>query len=409
MLTKKSFFQFKLMLLAFAGIILFLPVLKSQASTVWQVTGSKGVVSTGAGYETDITTSDQGIVYTAFQDKKFGKKARVRKFNGSSWSDLADADNPRGLVSAREGYKPALAAKGNSVYIAFSDQSQNYRVKVKKWDGVNWTDLSDNNHPLGLISSQKGEEPEIQLNKSGSLLYVAFRDELSGSRIKVMQWNGTGWAEVSDENNPSGLISSAGGAEVAIVSSKIDDSLYLTYEDVSNNLRLVVKKFDGSHWSTVTDSTHSDGLITTTPAYSPSISVDSNDHLYLVYTYKKEGDTRILHWDGSSWNTLGNGIVSSGKTIESTVEVDSQNNVLVAMSQYKKVGKRKASWGIKVKKWDGQLWKDVSDSRTPQGFLSRKGKGDPSLTSFGGKIYISFTDYGMSRKARIMFFNPTGI
>ncbi len=409
--TKRTFreeknFKFKLAFFIFTGIILFLPFLKTQASTLWQTAGlkNKGFASAGAGNETDITTSNLGTVYIAFQDKKSGSKVRVRKLNGDEWVDLADSNSPGGIVSSQEGYKPSVVAKEDEVYVTFSDQSENNRIRVKKWNGSTWNDLSDSLHPLGLISSQKGEEPEIMFNKSGNFLYVAFRDEASGNRIKFLKWNKSQWEEVSDENNPGGFASPGAGTEVAIAASKIDDSMYLTYEDVSNNLRLKVRKFDGSHWTDITDSAHPDGLITKMPAYSPSLDVDSQDRLYIVYTYKREGNTYVLYWNGSNWGSLGNGIAARGKTIESTIGVDGNNNVLVAMSQYKKVGKRKISWGIRVKKWSDNSWKDVSDSKHKQGFLSKKGKGDPAFAFFSGKTYISFTDCGFSKKARVMFY-----
>lgn len=406
MSNKKSQKIFTFLLFFFCVSLFFFPK-NGQAESVWQPVGikkNKGLLSQKAGYETDITSSENGFIYVAFQDKRFKKRARVRQFDGAGWSDLSDSNCPNGLVSERQGNKPSLATKNNEIYVAFSDQSQGEKIRVKKWNGGSWIDLSDSNNPMGLVSSQKGEEPEIKFNKSKSLLYLAFRDQASGNRIKILTWNGENWLETSGNNKPDGLISPGDGAEVAISPSKVDDKMYFTFEDVTNNLRLRVEKFDGITWSSVFDSNHSDGLLTATPAHSPSIALDSEDKIYVIYTYKKEGDTHLLKWDGSGWQTLGNGLVSSGKTIESTVEIDQNNNLYVAMSQYKKVGKRKASWGIRVRKWQNSQWQDVSDKNNPQGFLTKKGKGDPALTFVSNRLYVSFTDYNFGRKARVMFF-----
>lgn len=390
--------------------LLFFPYFSAQANSVWQVVGSnKGYVSLGVAGETDVVVSDTGIVYTAFQDNRNGKKARVRKFEGSSWTDLADSNNPFGLISSSKGYKPALAVKGSEVYAAFSDQANGKKIRVKKWNGSSWTDLADAAYPNGIISAQQGSEPELTFNKAQDILYVAFADSASGSRVKVMCWNGSAWSTVSDESYLDGLVSSGAGAEVALAPSKIDNSLYLVYEDVSTNLRLRVKKYDGSHWTDISDSGHPDGLITSTAGYSPALDVDAQDRIYVVYTYKKEGDTYITQWDGNAWNPLGSGLVVKGKSIESTVTVDDGNNVVVAMSQNKKVGKSKKSWRVRVREWDGQNWKDVADSSHRHGFLSKKGKGDPSLAADNGKIYISFTDCGFRCRARVMYFNLSSV
>jgi hypothetical protein len=409
-MSKKNISQVLFILGVFTTALLLFPYLDAHASSIWQATGSsKGYVSSGAGYETDVTVSDTGIVYTAFEDKQNGKKARVRKLDGSNWTNLADSNNPLGLISSSWGHKPIITAKGSEVYVAFSDQANGKKIRIKKWDGSSWADLSDPSYPNGLISAQQGNEPELVFDKAQNILYVAFQDAASGNRVKVMQWDGDAWSTVSDENNPEGLVSSGAGAEVALEASKIGNSLYLVYEEVSANLRLRVKKYDGSRWSDITDSAHSNGLITDTPGYSPAISVDSQDRIYLVYTYKKEGNTHIMRWDGTAWNLLGNGLAIKGKSIESTVLVDGNDNVIVAMSQYKKVGKQKKSWRVRVRKWDGQNWKDTADSSHRQGFLSKKGKGDPALAEGNGQIYVAFTDYSSRRRARVMYFNPASI
>lgn len=406
----KIYFRFLITASVFVAVMFFSIIGFADASSVWQVTGSnKGYVSSGAGYETDVAVSDNSIVYTTFQDKRNGKKARVRKFDGNSWADLADSNNPLGLVSASQGNKPAVAAKGNEVYAAFSDKANGNKIRVKKWDGSSWSDLSDATYSSGLVSTSGGSEPELVFNKSQTILYIAFQDATSGNRIKIMQWDGSVWSAVSDDNNPEGLVSAGTGAEVALAPSKAYDDIYIVFEDVSANHRLRVKKWDGSHWLDVTDAAHSDGLITSTAGYSPALDVDTQDRVYVVYTYKKEGNTYITQWDGSAWNPLGNGLAIKGKSIESTVAVDDSDNVIVAMSQNKKVGKSKKSWRVRVRKWNGQSWNDVADSGHKQGFLSRKGKGDPSLATGNGKIYISFTDYSSRRRARVMYFDPANV
>lgn len=391
------------------GIFLFMFDI-TAASSVWQAAGSnKGYVSSGAAGETDVVVSDTGIVYTAFQDNRNGKKARVRKLDGNSWTDLADSNNSLGLISTSQGNKPAITAKGNEVFAAFSDKANGQKIRVKKWDGSNWTDLSDVTHASGLVSSGAGSEPELAFNLSQRTLYLGFQDVASGNRIKIMQWDGSAWSTVSDDNNSEGLVSSGGGAEVALAPSKVHDDIYIVFEDASASLRLRVKKWDGIRWLDVTDSSHSNGLITSTPGYSPSIDVDSQDQIYLVYTYKKEGNTHIIYWDGTSWNLLGNGLAIKGKSIESTVVVDNSDNIFVAMSQFKKVGKQKKSWRVRVRKWNGQGWANVADSNHRNGFLSKKGKGDPSLATSNGKIYISYSDYSSRRRARVIFFDNANL
>ncbi len=405
----KQKYQFKLSVLTlmFFGVCLVSAVqVQAGIKNGWHIaaSGNKGFASENAGYETDIAVSEAGEMYIAFQDKRLNKRVRVRKLVSNKWIDLADNNNPKGAVSGAKAFNPNLAVRNGKVFVAFMDVVAGNRVRVKEWNGSVWRNLADGTYPDGLISFDIGEEPEIKFNRSGTLLYATWRDIASGGRIKVLKWDGVNWSAVTSDNFPDGLISPGSAAEVTLVASKINDSMYFAYEDVTQNFRLAVKKWDGANWSAVADATHPDGLVSATPAYSPSIDVDSMDRIYAVYTYEREGRTYLHFWDGTNWQILGNGIVAEKKTIESTVGVSSKDEVFVAMSQYKKVGKKKIAWGTRVRKWNGNRWVDLEDKKYRQGFISRKGKGDPALAFSGGRIFVSFTDYASSRRARLMSF-----
>jgi hypothetical protein len=358
--------------------------------------GKKGLISEKKGAETNIAVSESGRVYAAFQDKR--ERVYASYFNGATWTKLV-GENGADYV-ALNGDKPALAAKGDNLYIAYKDLDADRKAKVKKWDGSAWSDLVDANHPQGYISDLGGFEPVLCFDKSGEYLYAAFRDETSGEKIKVMRWNDiSGWSDVSDENNSGGLISSAVASETDIKASKNSDDIFVAFEDLANGGRIRVKKWDGTVWSDLSDESHPAGLASPIAGYSPSIDTDAEGNLYLVYTGKNEKNTYIQKWNGSNWENIGDGMAVQGKTIESTIAIDGRGYLYLAYSQ-----KTKSGWRVRAKILRGSLWLDAKDGKS-QNISRGKGKGDPSLATFENRLYMSFSDARNKSKARVKMLN----
>lgn len=370
-----------------------------QAASWMDVSGSggkNGLISSRKGAETNIAVSESGEIYAAFQDKR--DRVFVREFDGSKWIDFP-GDSKNNYL-ARNGDKPAMAARGNDLYLAYKDLDAGRRARVKKWNGASWSDLADANHSLGFISSLEGFEPALCFDKSGENLYAAFRDEVSGQRIKAMKWSdSSGWQAMADGNNPDGLVSNSVASEVDIKASKLNDDMYIAYEDIANGGRIRVRKWDGANWQDLSDSNHSGGIASSIAGYSPSIDLDNFGNLYLVYTGKNANNTYIHKWDGNNWNNIGDGVAVRGKTIESIITTDSRGYLYLAYSQ-----KTKGAWHVRAKVWNSSRWLDARDGKSEN--ISRgKGKGDPSLATFENRLYMSFTDARNKNRARVKMLN----
>ncbi len=384
----------------------------------------EGRISADSGTETNLAISSTGNIYAAFQDGYYENKAHVKMYDGERWQDLADSNNINGIISTKKGGDPHIETNGDDIYVAFMDFANNIRARVKKWDGKRWTDVSDRQNPNGFISDMKGHEPVLAFNRSKKLLYTAFgignQDDTEcreDCRVKVKKWDGKRWTDVSDRHFVNGIISENNGTEVDIIASKKDDSMFFAFEDIDNGNRIRIKKWDGEKWTDVSDNFHRDNTATDIPGFSPSLGIDDNDNLFLVYTGSDNDKTYITKWNGSNWERVGNGVVSSGRNVESCVVVD-KDNIFVAYSYFKenvKVLKSKKSkngvkeyfaesdkWRVRVERWNGEKWIALSDDDNIDGFISQgNGKGDPSMAIYQNELFISFTDKKMGYSARI--------
>ncbi|MCX6762556.1 MAG: hypothetical protein NT093_02115 [Candidatus Moranbacteria bacterium] len=360
--------------------------------------GKKGIISVKRGLEPDIKVSQEGKVYAAFQEGS-KNRARVREFDGQRWLDLSDQSDPQGMISAKKGANPILETKGNEVYAAFSDWTNGKRVRVKKWNGSAWTDLSDANHPSGLVSNLQGSEPILAFDKDREYLYVGFRDDANGSRARIMRWkDGLGWQNVSDQNYPEGLISDGMGLEVDMVAAKNSNSMFAVFEDMNRGGAVRVKKWNGISWTDVSDASHTDGIVGSQAGFSPSLAVSGNGSLFLVYHGKNEKNTYAYQWNGAAWSVLGSEIVIRGGTSESRAAADERNNLYIAYS-YKSKGK----WNVAAKIWNGAAW---IDSKAGKSQNISKGKGNPALSVFDNRLYMCVAEGKAKARVKMLNFEP---
>jgi hypothetical protein len=358
--------------------------------------GKGGIINKKKGTETNICAGSNGRIYATFQDNS--KQARVKAYSSGVWSDLADQNSPNGHISQGEAANSYLETRGEETYAAFTDYSQGGKIRVRKWGGSNWADLADYKFSQGLISTGEGVEPILAFDKAQQNLYAAFLDKGLEGRTKIMKWSilRLDWSDVGS----GGILGDLTSAEVDLAASKKDDSIYAAFEDFSMGGRIRVQKWNGTSWQNISDKNHMDGIISPRQGYSPSLAVDANDNIYLVYGGKNQKGTYVWKWDGQVWSEPGGGVLVKGRSKEGTVEVDSNENAYVAFSQ--KVGG--LSWKVAVKKWDGSSWSDTK-YRGKKYLTKGKGMGDPALSFADGRLYVSFTDAKHKNKPRVMELN----
>lgn len=399
MLNKKT----KIILLSIAIVFFFAGTGKIFAATsAWSDVsgpgGKKGIISSQKGVEPDIKVADNGKIFAAFQEGS-KNRARVREFNGQRWLDLSDQNDPQGMISAKKGANPVLETKGGEVYAAFSDWTNGKRVRVKKWNGSAWTDLSDANHPNGLVSRLEGSEPILAFDKDHEYLYAGFRDDFSGQRARVMKWkDGSGWENVADQNYPEGLISDGMGLEVDIIADKNSDNMFVALEDMNRGGAVRVKQWNGSSWSDLSDAGHLDGIIGSQAGFSPSLAMSGNGTLYLVYHGKNEKNTYAYQWNGTTWSAMGSEIVIRGSSSESRAAADERNNLYIAYSY-----KARSKWNVAAKIWTGSAW---IDSKAGKSQNISKGKGNPALSIFDNKLYMNVAEGRSKMRVKMLNFEP---
>ncbi len=120
-----------------------------------------------------------GTPYVAFGDSTNGGKATVIKYNGTNWVNVGNsgfseggaAIYPRGLYIDNDG----------TPYLAYQDMTNGRKATVKKFDGTNWV-------TVGNAGFSPGQADFLSLYVSNGIPYVSY-DPLNGDKPSVMKFS----------------------------------------------------------------------------------------------------------------------------------------------------------------------------------------------------------------------------
>ena len=317
---------------------------------------------------------------------------RIAKWNGSAWSPLGSGTSQvvRALAAYDDGSGPGLYAAGN-----FTHAGGSVVNRVARWDGASWTPLGSGvDKPVHALTVV--DDPV-----AGPLLCAGGEFTLAGgsSSNRVASWNGTSWSalgngvaldvhaliEVEPEGEAFLLAGSSnesfGGPSHPFTTwdgsswSYLGDGLNapvldLTAFDDGNGPALFaggllwiaggsevnrIAKWDGAGWSALGSGVGAGGMALTTIVYAlKGFDDGSGPALYAGGMFTHAGGVPVNHiarWDGSSWSSLGTGVIGAIVALE-TFD-DGSGPALFAGGSFTSAGGVPAS---RIAKWNGVSW-----------------------------------------------------
>ncbi|OFZ43280.1 MAG: hypothetical protein A2485_00015 [Bdellovibrionales bacterium RIFOXYC12_FULL_39_17] len=267
----------------------------------------------------------------------------IRKWDGSSWTTIEDymgsTNNLYALTSDNAGN--IYAAGVTSGYPKWT---------VRKWNGTAWSTIDEYQMEL----NQEAEAHALTADNFGNVYTAGYARNTAGYYFWIVKkWDGSSWTVIDNYQLAANKIAQAS----ALTSD--GTNIYSTgcAQDASNYFHWIVRKWDGSSWSTIGDYRY----VATKASNGTALTLDGNGYLY-TSGYVRDA-SNYLHWivrkwDGSSWSTIDDYQLSANKAAFSYALIsDNGNNVYAG--GYAQDASGAPHWI--VKKWNGSSWTTVDD------------------------------------------------
>lgn len=241
-----------------------------------------------------------GKLYAAWTELNsiYESQIRVKTYDGDSWTSVdgggADGLNYRADRSAQN---PQLASDGSDLYATWTEYDQTYKaqIRVKKYDGAAWTFVDGNGDAgINIIPAGAYEKPSIVFFDSDiHVAWIEYNTESFQYYIRVKKFDGMNWTAVGDDDatlnyNASSIVIS--GISLAVREYKLYAfwSEAVDFDFMYSQIR--AKKYDGTNWQLV-DTADATGLNKdpNQSALAPK-AITINDSLYLVWHEDNNGN-----------------------------------------------------------------------------------------------------------------------
>jgi trimeric autotransporter adhesin len=226
---------------------------------------------------------------------------------------------------------------------------------VARWDGSGWT----------VFDTQQIEGGPLHVRRDGSLImFGTFR--VDGAKVLgVGAWNGSGFDVIATGGPatvPGGPRVSASALTTLVSGDIVIGGSFRTIGDTVVNS---IARWDGSRWQPLGSGMIAASSYSTGAGTVRSLLVTANGDLVAGGRFTSAGGVatnRIARWDGSAWNAMSEGILTSdyaNGTVESLVPLP--DGQLLATGSFL-FGRTTGIAGIA--RWDGTRWSAVPGTST---------------------------------------------
>ncbi len=277
-----------------------------------------------------------------------------------------------------EGFTPGSAAsvnlKMNSSGVPYvMSASSNNQVSVYKFENETWSVLGA---PIN------GSENQAAMALAPDSTPYVFTGD---GTLKMYRFDGTTWTQVG------GTVGEGYHIDMTIAN---DGTPYVSYMDIANEAKGVCKKWDGSTWVTVGDSTFS-----TQVAVWTKITTNNNNQPVILYgTGGSNGPffSNVTEFNGSSWQIIGGGNIDSTVStyFSHSIAMDANGKIYVSLTT------DTASKQLNVYQWNGTAWTQIGEN------ISGGGTYDNTIAlDLQGNPVIGFRDELEGGKTTVMRFD----
>jgi len=375
----------------------------------------QGIVGSSPSGEPNLNVTKSETVVVAYENKEKDGKIQVKVHKNNNWQNLSDENHPEGLISLGKGNNPRIATKNEDIFIIFTEADYNNRSRLLKWNNSadHWEELSTE----GFVSEKSSHESTLIFDKNKENLYIAYSEEIAPNskryQIKIKKWNDQTWTEIKTPFLSLAGFQNSSLDEIELKTSKIDNSIYLAYEEQTFNNRHIVKvkKLTNSTWEDLKMDEIYSNQITQTNGFSPSLVIDNQENVYLSFVENNQDKIHVYKYNQEKWLNISPSN-QTGTAIEPFITISEKGILYLGYSEFKenivmfkeseKDFIETSAWRIRIQKFENSRWSDCEDDFNYGGYVTKgSGKGDPALKTYQENLYIVVSDEENNYAARV--------
>ena len=293
-----------------------------------------------------------------------GALIHVTQWNGTGWEAIG-VNLSAGSSGVNLHPSLRINKSGNPVIAWDGENSENYEIYLKQWNGSTWEQLGGSASDGGIGN---GQYPSLTINNSGNPV-VAWYNE--NTNIYLKQWNDSSWEELGGSASNGGI----GNGYFYGISLAINS---LGYPIVvwGTGSEIYLKQWNGSNWEGLGGSSSGGGIGS---GYTDTESLAINNAGYPVVAWinsTSEGKRIYLkQWNGTTWEELGGsasdkGVSGSiGEIVGISLDINDVGNPVVVWGYNINSYNRE----IYLKQWNGNEWEELDNSASEGGISNSSG------------------------------------
>ena len=392
--------------------------------TQWIIVGSRGI-SAGFMTSVNIAFDNAGTLHVGFVRAFEGSFAgEVMKFDGTNWISLGaepvsafdefsiyltndkagniyfahKVTEPDWAIHVKKLVNGAWTAVGGNVfngfsdllslsfdnsgipYVAINDRSLRGTAVVKKLQSDSWVTITP-----GSTMPSRAAITAINFFDDGRMRFAY--SELPGE-VVVLEGDGASWTELG----LGGLSEGSAGSHSVAIDGK--GTPYILYEDLTNNIRAVVKKWTGTAWVQAGDAI----IEANNQIFSPNIVFDERETMYIAFSdYLHGSKTVVKKLVDNQWLNVGNPYFSNGEAISVHLTIGQDGNPYITYSD-KSIDNKAI-----VKKWNESTWETVG----PEGISDQAAESTKIAIDKNGAPVLVYLDKANGGKMTVKKWNGT--
>jgi len=260
--------------------------IKVEAQTTVGAWSTGGNLNTGRDSLGGVgATKDAALAFGGGPPPAPGAKAITESYNGTAWTEVADLNSQRALVTGAGTYTSAIAAGGDQ-----------YSGVAESWNGSAWTSIT--NEPNG--TNGYGSAGASNTNA------LFFGGAPQGSKALNRYWNGSSWAELDDLNTAR--------ADLAGSGKTYTQALAIGGMTSPSGFLAVVESFNGTSWTEISDLNAARGNLGGAGTQTSSLAYGGRNPSPVALTEE---------WNGSAWTETTN--LSTARSTGANAGADNTN------------------------------------------------------------------------------------